>query len=131
VTHVLLPAGLLLRRADGVGVIGQAIGLAAVGVSVRAIARRLGRERSTVRGWIGRMRQRAERLRAHFTAWAVWLLPGWAGPAPTGSPIADAVVVIAAAGQADNQIVWDFASVATGGRLLCNTSQPFPAPWRP
>ncbi|CAN5589877.1 MAG: hypothetical protein ACR2HR_07175 [Euzebya sp.] len=60
-THVLLPAGLLLRRADEVGVIGQAIGLAAVGVAVRAITRRLGRERSTVRGWIARMRQRAAR----------------------------------------------------------------------
>jgi hypothetical protein len=25
--------------------------------------------------------------------------------------------------------IWTFASAATGGRLLANTSAPFPAPW--
>lgn len=129
VTHVLLPAGLLLRRADHIGLIGWAIELVAVGVAVRAIARRLGRSRSTVRGWIGRFLGRVERLRSHFTAWALWLSPGWSGPAPTGSPIGDAVAVIAAAGQAVGNDVWAFASAATAGRLLCNTSTPFPAPW--
>lgn len=131
VTHVLLPAGLLLRRFDGVGLIGRAIELAAIGVAVRAIARLLDRARSTVAGWISRMREWAERLRAHFTAWTAWLLPGWAGPAPAGSPMGDAVVVIAAAGGAADADVWRFASVATGGRLLCNTNRSFPAPWRP
>jgi hypothetical protein len=61
VTHVLLPAGLLLRRADEVGLIGRAIELVAVGVAVRAVSRLLGRSRSTVRGWIGRFVGRAER----------------------------------------------------------------------
>jgi transposase-like protein len=129
VTHVLLPAGLLSRRADDVGLIGSAIELAAIGVAVRAIAGCLGRARSTVRGWIDRARERAERLRAHFTAWAVWLLPGWSGPVPAGSPVGDVVVAIVAAGQAAGGEVWRFASVATAGRLLCNTSTPFPAPW--
>lgn len=130
VTHVLLPAGLLLRRADEVGVIGRAIELVAVGVAVRAISRLLGRSRSTVRGWIGRFVERAERLRGHFTTWALWLSPGWPGPAPTGQAISDAVVVIAVAGQAAGGEVWRFASAATAGRLLCNTSAPFPTLWR-
>lgn len=129
-THVLLPAGLLLRRADEVGLIGRAIEMAAVGVAVRAIGRLLDRPRSTVRGWVGRFRQRLERLRGHFTAWAMWLSPGWAGPAPAGSPTGDAVTAIAMAGNAANREVWRFASVATAGRLLCNTTTPFPAPWR-
>lgn len=129
VTHVLLPAGLLLRRADHVCLIGRAIELVAVGVAVRAISRRLGRCRSTVRGWIGRFIQRVERVRAHFTAWALWLSAGWSGPVPAGSPIGDAVAVIAAAAAAADGDVWAFASAATAGRLLCNTSTPFPAPW--
>lgn len=129
VTHVLLPAGLLLRRADHVGLIGRALELAAVGVAVRAISRLLGRARSTVRGWIGRFSERVERVRAHFTAWALWLSPGWSGPVAAGSPIGDAVAAIAAAAAAVDGQVWTFASVATAGRLLCNTSAPFPAPW--
>lgn len=130
VTHVLLSAELLLRRADEVELIGRAIELVAVGVAVRAISRLLGRCRSTVRGWIGRFIERVDRLLAHFTSWALWLLPGWPGPVPVGSPIGDAVAVVAAAGKAAETSVWLFASAATGGRLLCNTNAPFPAPWR-
>lgn len=125
---MLLPAGLLLRRADHVVLVGRAIELAAVGVAVRVISRRLGRLRSTVRGWIGRFVERVDRLRVHFTTWALWLSPGWPGPVPMGRPISDAVAVIAAAGQAAGSEVWRFASVATAGRLLCNTSAPFPTP---
>ena len=126
---MLLPAGLLLRRADEVELIGRAIELLAVGVAVRTISRLLGRCRSTVRGWIDRFAERADQLRAHFTQWALWLSPGWPGPGPAGSPIGDAVAAVAAAGRAAKTSVWPFASAATGGRLLCNTSAPFPSPW--
>lgn len=129
VTHVLLPVTLLLRRFDVVAVIGRAVELAAVGIAGRAIVRRLGLPRSTVRGWLARFAGRVQRLRAHFTAWAVWLAPGWSGPAPAGSSIADAVAVIVVAAHAAAEDVWTFASAVTGGRLLCNTSAPFPAPW--
>lgn len=132
-THVLLPWSLLLRRADVVAVIGRALELFAVGTACRAIARRLGRARSTVRGWRARLAVRAELLRAHFTRWAVWL--GGRLPAPADGPVADAVAAIIAAGQAAADRLgadrWPFAASATGGRLLCNTASPFPAPWRP
>jgi hypothetical protein len=49
-THVLLPARLLARRADGASVIGEALVLAAAGLGCQTIAGRLGRAAATVRG---------------------------------------------------------------------------------
>lgn len=133
-THVLLPAGMLVRRGYAVGVIGRVLELAAAAVPLRRIAARLGLARSTVRGWVDRFRGRVEVLRAHFTAWLLWLAPSRSRIDPAGGPLADAVAVIcAAAGAAAGTVevggVWPFASAATGGRLLANTSAPFPAPW--
>src|SRR5262249_54679574 len=54
VTHVLLLVDGLLRRADTVAVIGSALADKAVGHGHRAIAARLGRPASTVRGWLRR-----------------------------------------------------------------------------
>ena len=90
--------------------------------------------RSTVRGWLARFTVLAETVRAHFTGWAVWLDSSVVRLEPTGSPAADAVVAGVAAALAvwrrlGGVDVWAFASAATGGRLLCNTSSPFPAPW--
>lgn len=133
-THVLLPAALLLRRCDLVGVIGRALELAAVGWGQRPIAAALGVPRSTLRGWLARFADRAETLRAHFVRWALWLAPDVVRVEPSGSPLADAVTAIVfAADRAGDELAelgrWQFAAAATGGRLLCNTSAPFPAPW--
>ena len=54
VTHVLLPVGLLLRRADAVAVIGAAIAAKATGLGARPIANDLDRPLGTVRGWLRR-----------------------------------------------------------------------------
>lgn len=118
-------------------VIGRGLLLAVgEGWACRRLVRLLGVARSTVRGWLARFTLRAELLRAHFTRWALWLEPAWTRLQPEGSPAADALAALLAAGQAaarahlDGVGVWEFASTATAGRLLCNTSAPFPAPWR-
>ena len=135
-THVLLPATLLLRRADVAALIGRGLLLGVVeGWACRRIAGVLGRPRSTVRGWLARFVERAELLRAHFTRWALWLESAWTRLEPQGTPAGDALVALLAAGRAARARlggvgVWSFASTATAGRLLCNTSAPFPAPWR-
>jgi hypothetical protein len=135
VTHVLLPAIVLLRRCDLVGVIGRALLARAAGKGQRPIARLLGVPRSTLRGWLGRFAARAEMIRGHFVRWLVWLAADVARVAPSGSVVCDAVTAVVAAADADAAVGltgldrWEFAAVATGGRLLCNTSAPFPAPW--
>jgi hypothetical protein len=134
-THVLLPAVLLVRRAYSARVIGAVLAACASGVAQRRVARQAGLARSTVRGWVARLAVVAEVLRGHFTAWLLHLDASCAGLSPTGlGAAADAVAAIAAAaGQARDRLgidgVWTFASAATGGRLLANTSTPFPAPW--
>ncbi len=134
VTQVVLPAVLLVRRADLVWLIGAALVALARGEPVRRVAREVGVPRSTVRGWAVRLRCRAGRLRAHFTRWLVWL-DGDARLAPAGGPVADAATAmvaagLTAAGRGLASTVWAFVSAATGGRLLeRNTSAPFPAPW--
>jgi len=86
--------------------------------------------RSTVRGWLDRFVELAERLRAHFTNWALWLDVGLARIEPSGTALADAVTAVTVAAEAaGSKSPWRFASAATAGRLLCNTSSPFPAPW--
>ena len=61
VTHVLLAVSCLLRRADGVEVIGAALRVKAAGAGHRPIAARLGRPASTVRGWLRAFARNAER----------------------------------------------------------------------
>ena len=133
-THVLLPATLLLRRAVVVAVVGRALVLHVAGWGQRRIAGRLGVARSMVRGWLARFACRAEALRSHFTRWALWAEPAWTRLEPCSSPVADALAALLAAGEAarrsqGSRCAWQFASAATGGRLLCNTRSPFPAPW--
>jgi hypothetical protein len=130
---VLVPEDTLLRRRDGVEVIGAALAAKAKGQGHRKIAARLGRLASTVRGWLRSFAVVASAIREHFTRWAYAIDPGydrrWAG----GSAFCDAVEAIGVAGAVavrrfGPRPVWSLASVLTGGRLLCNTSSPFPEP---
>lgn len=131
---MLLPASLLLRRGDFVELIGEALERRALGWGQRPIAALLGVARSTLRGWLDRFAARAEPLRAHFLAWALWLRATAVGLEPSDSAVGDAIAALVAAAGCGQPLVgldrWQFAAAATGGRLLCNTSAPFPAPWR-
>jgi len=127
-THVLLPAGMLARRADSAAVIGAALAGAAAGLGHRTLAARLGRAASTVRGWLRRLASRAEPLRSAFTALACALDADPPLPGPAGSPLADAVAAILAAAAAAARrwgavasavSPWELASAVTSGGLLC------------
>jgi hypothetical protein len=63
VTHVVLDARLLPRRAYAAGLIGQALVAAALGSGHRRIAHDLAVPASTVRGWIRGARRSAAQLR--------------------------------------------------------------------
>jgi hypothetical protein len=63
VTHVVLDAALLPRRAYAAGLIGQALVAAALGSGHRRIASDLAVPAGTVRGWIRGARRSAARLR--------------------------------------------------------------------
>jgi len=128
-THVLLPDVCLLRRRDGVAVIGRAIEARVAGLGHRPIAERLGVPKDTVRGWLRRFAARAEQVRVHFTRWAVALDPELGPVLPAGGGIADALEVIAVAARAwvlrfGSREAWRIVSALSGGRLLCNTSSP-------
>lgn len=130
-THVLLADSALLRRRDGVEVIGAAIEAKARGEGHRQIAQRLGVPKDTVRGWLRRFALCSEAIRAHFTRW-VFVLDPMLGPVlPAGGVLADALEATAVAARAwvlrfGSRPVWPLVSVLSGGVLLCNTSCPFP-----
>lgn len=65
----LLAGVALLRRADAVEVIGEAIVASAAGLGHRLIATRLDRPAATVRGWLRRFGARAEQTASHGVAW--------------------------------------------------------------
>ncbi len=131
-THVLLAVSCLLRRADGVEVIGSAVRGKATGAGHRPIAARLGRPASTVRGWLRAFAGNAEAVRSVFTTLLVQLDP-LSGPLPAhGDLFADAVEVIGACAAAARRRLgvigavspWQAASAVTSGRLLaprCST----------
>jgi hypothetical protein len=130
-THVLLPEVVLVRRRDEVSVIGQAIEAKVAGVGHRPIAGRLGVPKDTVRGWLRRFAERAGQIRSHFTRWAVVLDPELGPVLPAGSGVVDALEAVAVAARAwvlrfGPGEVWRIAGLLSGGRLLCNTSCPFP-----
>jgi len=124
---VLLPAGVLARRADSVAVIGEALAGAAAGLGCATIAGRLGRAAATVRGWLRRFAVRAEALRSAFTVLACELDADPLLPGPSGSPLADAVTAIVAVAVAAARrwgelasalSPWELASAVTSGLLL-------------
>ena len=75
VTHVLLSIACLLRRADGVEVIGAALRAKAAGVGHRPIAAGLDRPVSTVRGWLRAFARNAETARSILVGLLVELDP--------------------------------------------------------
>jgi hypothetical protein len=128
VTHVLLAVSCLLRRADGVDVIGRALRAKAAGIGHRPIAARLGRPVSTVRGWLRAFARNAEVVHAVVIGLLVQLDP-LLGPMPShGSVLADVVEVIGACAAAARRrfgVVgavspWQVAAAVTSGRLLAS-----------
>jgi hypothetical protein len=139
-THVLLPAALLLRRADTVAVIGQALTAKAVGHGARPIAAAAGRPLGTVRGWLRRVSDRAEQLRVWFTQLLVTVTADPVVPEPAGSAFADAIAAVTMAARAvadrfaiPTVMLWPIVSAVSQGRLLSpdwpvesiNTSSPW------
>lgn len=126
-THVLVPEDSLLRRRDGVEVVGAALTAKARGDGHRRIAAGLGRPASTVRGWLRRFAAMAGALREHFTRWAHALDPVHDRLSAGGSALFDAVEAVGVFGivavrRFGPRSPWSLASVVTGGGLLCNTS---------
>ena len=125
VTHVILDAGLLPRRAYAAGLIGQALVAAARGRGHRRIARDLEVPRGTVRGWIRRARRSAGQLRAAGVQAVVALDPDALPARDRDSELAYALDALGAAamalgdrfgGQCASPWVW--VTVLTRGRLL-------------
>jgi len=122
-THVLLPASTLVRRADTVDVIGQALLAKSAGAGHRTIAAVLDRPVSTVRGWLRRFGARADGLRVLFTALLYALDASAEAVGVTSSVFADALQALGLAAAAAARLfgprpAWQFASAASGGLLL-------------
>ena len=123
---MLLPARMLLRRADEAPVIGAALAAAARGLGYRRIACELGVPEDTVRGWLRRAAGRAGQVREVFTRVAAALSADPVPLEPAGSPLADALVAVAAAAAAAAARwpgllavpAWEIASAVTNATLL-------------
>lgn len=131
-THVLLAVFCLVRRRDLVEVIGAALEAKQAGLGHRRIAAELELPATTVRGWLRRFAANAEFVCGQFVAIAHLLDRDLGRLEPRGSPFADALDAIgiaaaAAARRFGPSPVWSFASGASAGRLLANTSSPFPS----
>lgn len=132
-TSVLLPDLWLVRRADGVAVIGAALLAHVRGAGHRRVAAALGRPAATVRGWFRRFSSNAEQLRAHFRRWALALDARLDEIEPQDSVVGDALEAIGLAARAASVLLgprppWSWGSAMTAGALLSNTSSPFPVP---
>ena len=126
-THVLLPASVLLRRADAVTVIGAALLAKASGCGHRRVAELVGRPATTVRGWLRRITAVADRVLAVLAAAAAEFGAEFVAPAPTADPVATVVELIGAAARAAARRLggscepWRLAAVLSGSRLLAPT----------
>lgn len=134
-THVLLPGVMLLRCADAVEVIGEALVAAADGQGQRAIAARLGRPHATVRGWLRRFSARAEATATHAVACVYRFDHRAFRVEPIDAlPRLRAVLELLAATAASAERYfktaarsrWQVISALCAGRLLANTSCPYP-----
>jgi hypothetical protein len=125
VTHVVLEAGLLPRRAYAAGLIGQALVSAAAGHGHRRIARELDVPGGTVRGWIRRARRSAGQLRAIGVRAVVALDPEALPAQVRTDALACALDALGAAALAmggrfglQDTRPWARVTVLTRGRLL-------------
>ena len=131
-THVLLPVDGFVRRRDLAEVIGEALEAKVAGAGRRRIAKGLDVPADTVRGWLRRFAARASEIREFFTRLAHALGADLRAIEPRASPLADALEAVGVAARTFAERfgptpAWHFVSGATGGRLLSNTSSPFPA----
>ncbi len=123
-TQVLLPASVLLRRADAVTVIGAALLGRAGGAGHRPIAVLLNVPASTVRGWLRRIVTVGQRVLAVLGVVAAELGTEFAAAAPTADPVAAVVELLGALAASVARRLggscspWRLAAVLTGGRLL-------------
>ena len=130
-THVLLPASVLLRRADAVDVIGRALLAAAEGLGRRRVAELVGLPGSTVRGWLTRIGRVAGGVLAVCAVAAAGLGSDFVPPAPVMPTAVGAVgavgavvEMVGALGRAvgrrlgGSRSSWRLAAVVTGGRML-------------
>ena len=121
---MLLPASVLLRRADAATVIGAGLLAKASGFGHRRVAVLLALPPSTVRGWLRRITVVAERVLAVLAAAAAQLGVEFAGPAPTSDLVAAVVEMLGVLAAAMARHLggscspWRVAAVLTGGRLL-------------
>jgi hypothetical protein len=126
VTHVLLPALAPPRRAYAIDVVGQVLLASAFGQSHRTIGADLGVPADTVRGWIRRVRARAEWLRVQGTIAAHRFDPMLPAIVPAGSLLADAVSVLGMAAAALVRKLgpiappWQIIAMIASGRLLAS-----------
>ena len=125
VTHVVLGAGLLPRRAYAAGLIGQALVAAARGAGHRLIARELDVPHGTVRSWIRRARRSAGQLRTAGIQAVVSLDPDALPARDRPSELAYALDALGAAAVAlggrfglQHASPWARITVLTRGRLL-------------
>lgn len=135
-THVLLPTSMLLRRADAVDVIGEALVANVAGEGHRPIAERLGRHPDTVRGWLRRFAARAHSTASHAVR-CVYRLDASAGRVdPTAGTTTATQTALAALGLAVAAVErflqrrvacrWHVVAGLCSGLLLANTSRPYP-----
>jgi len=133
VTQVLLPATVLVRRADCVEVIGKALELAGGGAGFRALAVLLGVPPDTVRGWLRRARANAAAMIARAARWSGWLDPSAVlgrGPATVLGALVDAVGHLGAAAVRRGGTglratsPWALVAVITDGHLLAVRLEP-------
>lgn len=126
-TQVLLPASVLLRRADAVTVIGEALVAKANGAGHRPVALTLNVPPSTVRGWLRRIAAVAEQVLAVLATAAAELGTEFTPPAVTVGPVAAVVEMLGALAAAVARRLggscspWRLAAVLSGGRLLAPT----------
>ena len=125
ITHVVLDAGMLPRRAYAAGLIGQVLVAAARGRGHRLIARDLDIPHGTVRGWIRRARRSAGQLRAAGVQAVVALDPDALPARDHPSELAYALDALGAAAAAlggrfrlQHASPWARVTVLTRGQLL-------------